>query len=175
MRGRAAALTLAAAGGACLPAVLFGVQAPATVAQGVTLGPTTPTTTLPVAPTPTRHYVSLTAKLKIKPQGGAYVGTGPVTGAPFGSGRFTSRSVVTRRVPLRTATTLTAVYSGGSVTFRGNGEQTGSVFKATVNVSAGTGKFRGIKGYALHVTDTNRNGGDTLRMTGSVTFAAATP
>jgi hypothetical protein len=142
---------------------------PATFAQdpGTTQTTATTTTTLPA---PVAHTVSLTAKLRIKPSKGAFVGTGTVDGKPFGKGRFRSRSVVERRSPLRIRTTLTATYKRGTIVFKGKGRYVGQTFKATVTVSRGTGAYAKATGKNLKVTDRGRNGVDTLKLKGKITY-----
>jgi hypothetical protein len=132
--------------------------------------PTTPTTqTTPPAPTP--HAVSLVAKLRIKPRGGAFVGTGRVEGKPFGKGRMTTRSTVKSRSPLRISTTLTVRYEEGKVVLKGTGRYVGSTYKATMKVSSGTGDYRRITGSNLKVTSRNKAGVETLRVKGTVRYA----
>jgi hypothetical protein len=153
-----------------LPAAGLGVLL--AVVAAASTGAQTPTTPAgPAAPVATRHAVNLTAKLKIKRVGGAFVGTGPVSGPPFGRGGLTSRSTVRSRSPLRTATTLTARYATGSVTLQGSGHYSGSTFLATMAVTSGTGAYRGIRGSGLKVSDVSRRGVDTLRVSGGVVYA----
>jgi hypothetical protein len=133
------------------------------------------TPSVPGSPVPTRHAVDLTARLKVKRRGGAFVGTGPVAGKPFGTGAMTSRSTVTSRSPLRTATTLTARYKAGTVTFKGSGHYSGSTFLATVAATGGTGAYHAIAGQGLKVTDVSRRGSDTLRVSGNVTYTDPAP
>lgn len=171
MPKRGSALILAG----CCAALLstLGMVAPSG-AQLSTTPTSTPTTTpAPVAPVAMKHALGLVAKLRIKSHGGAFVGTGPVSGPPFGGGTITSRSVITRRSPLRTATTLTARYKTGTVVFKGVGHYVGRTFEATMTVTGGTGAYRAIKGSKLTATDVNRNGIDTLRLQGAVTYSAA--
>jgi hypothetical protein len=131
---------------------------------------TTQTTTTTAPPVPVAHTASLTAKLRIKPQGGAFVGTGPVTGNPFGKGKLRSRSVVTRRSPLRTATTITTTYKTGTIVFKGTGRYVGSTFKATVDVTRGTGAYAKATGRRLKVTDVVKRGVDTLKLKGKISY-----
>lgn len=164
-------MTGIAASGALLAAALGGsasfAQDPGTTTETTTTQ-TTSTTTPP--PAPVVHTVSLTAKLKIKLRKGAFVGTGPVTGKPFGKGKFRSRSTVQRTSPLRIKTTLTATYKAGTIVFKGTGTYVGSTFKATVNVSRGTGAYAKAKGRKLKVTGRSRNGVDTLKVKGKISY-----
>jgi hypothetical protein len=168
LRGRHGWPAAVAAAGA-LAAVAVGgpvsfAQDPATTTE------TTTTTTTTAPPAPVVHTVSLTAKLRIKQRKGAFVGTGPVTGNPFGKGSFRSRSVVQHTSPLRIKTTLTATYKKGTIVFKGKGGYVGSTFKATVDVSRGTGAYAKAKGKKLKVTDRARNGVDTLKLKGKITY-----
>jgi hypothetical protein len=128
-----------------------------------------PVQVVPKAP----HAVNLTAKLKVKPVGGAFVGTGPASGTPFGAARAKLRSTIERRGPLRTASTLTIVTTRGNAVFKGTGRYVGTTFKATMRAFSGAGTYRGVQGTNLAVTSTNRNGTDTLRMKGTVRYGAA--
>jgi hypothetical protein len=136
-------------------------------------GTTQTTTTEPSTTTPpvlVTHNASLTAKLRIKLRKGAFVGTGPVTGKPFGKGNLRSRSTVQHTSPLRVKTTLTATYKNGTIVFKGTGKYVGSTFKATVDVSRGTGAYKEATGKKLKVTDRARNGVDTLKVNGKITY-----
>jgi hypothetical protein len=141
-------------------AATFG-QAPTTTSQ-------TSTTTTP--PAPVVHDASLTAKLKIKLRKGAFVGTGKVDGRPFGKGKLRSRSVVQHTSPLRIKMTLTAMYKAGTLVLKGKGTYVGSTLKATVDVSRGTGAYKKATGKKLKVTDRARNGVDTLKLKGKITY-----
>ncbi len=160
-----------------LLALIAGTLVPVFVLSGATSAqtPTTPTTpTTPATPEPTlqkrTRAVSLTAKLRVRPSGGAFVGTGSVAGKPFGKGRFRSRAVITSRSPLRTASTFTATYKKGKVTFKGAGRYVGSTFRATVKVASGTRAYRGITGSKLKVSSSNRGGAERVRLTGKVRY-----
>jgi hypothetical protein len=135
-------------------------------------GTTTPTetTTTTAPPPPVTHTVSITAKLKIKLRKGAFVGTGKVDGKPFGKGKFRSRSTVQHTSPLRIKTTLTGTWKAGTIVLKGTGTYVGSTFKATVNVSRGTGAYKHATGKKLKVTDRARNGVDTLKVRGKITY-----
>jgi hypothetical protein len=119
------------------------------------------------------HAVDLTARLKVTPVGAAFVGTGPASGTPFGAGRAKLRSTITRRGPLRTASTLTIVTTKGNAVFKGTGRYVGTTFKATMRAFSGAGTYRGVQGTNLAVTSSSRNGTDTLRMKGTVRYGAA--
>lgn len=119
------------------------------------------------------HAVNLTAKLRIKPQGSAFVGAGAASGTPFGTGRARLRSTIKSRSPLRTSSTLTVVTTKGKAVFKGTGRYAGSTFKVTMKASSGAGRYRGIEGSNLAVTVVSRNGIDLLRMRGNVRFRAA--
>ena len=149
----------------------LAVGGAATFAQdpGTTQTTTTQTTTTQ-PPTPVAHMASLTAKLKIKLRKGAFVGTGPVTGKPFGKGRFRSRSTVQHTSPLRIKTTLTATYTDGTIVFKGTGKYVGSTYKATVDVARGTGAYKEATGKKLKVTDVAKHGVDTLKLKGKITY-----
>ena len=123
----------------------------------------------------TTRDVNLTAKLKIKPQGSAFVGSGAATGTPFGSGRARLRSTIKSRSPLRTSSTLTVVTAKGNAVFQGTGRYAGSTFKVTMKAVRGAGRYRGIQGSNLAVTVVSRNGVDLLRMKGSVRYGATQP
>ena len=131
----------------------------------------------PVAPPAeeTAQDVNLTAKLKIRPKGAAFVGSGTASGTPFGSGRATLRSTIKSRSPLRTSSTLTVVTSKGNAVFKGTGRYVGSTFKVTMKAVRGAGRYRGIQGSNLAVTVVTRSGVDLLRMKGSVRYGAAQP
>jgi hypothetical protein len=116
------------------------------------------------------HAVSVTAKLHIKPQGGAFVGSGAASGLPFGAGRARLRSTIKSRSPLRTASTLTIVTTKGNAIFKGTGRYVGSTFKSTMKVFSGAGEYHAIAGTDLAVTVSSRNGVDTLRMKGTVRY-----
>ncbi len=148
-----------------VPALVLAFSA-ATPAQS----PTTPTTTTPAPPEPTTRAVSLTARLRIKPSRGAFVGTGRVSGKPFGTGRARTRSTIKSRSPLRIRTSLTVVYKRGRVVFAGTGRYVGLTFKATMRVSSGTGIYRDITGSGLKVTSSNRSGVELLRLRGRVRY-----
>jgi hypothetical protein len=125
----------------------------------------------PVAKAP--HAVNLTAKLKTKPQGAAFVGTGPASGTPFGIGRAKTRSTIKTRSPLRTSTTLTVVTTKGNAVFKGTGRYVGKTFRSTMKAFSGAGRYRGIEGSNLAVSIVTSNGVDRLRMTGTVRYGAA--
>lgn len=138
------------------------------VALALTMSTTSAAQT-PVAPKPA-HAVNLTAKLKIKPQGGAFVGSGAATGTPFGKGRGRLRSTIKSRAPLTTSSTFTVVTTKGNAVFRGTGRYVGTTFKSTMRAFSGAGAYRGVSGSNLAVTVTSRNGIDTLRMKGTVRY-----
>jgi len=119
------------------------------------------------------HTVNLAAKLKIKPQGGAFVGSGAATGTPFGKGRGRLRSTIRSRAPLTTSSTFTVVTTKGNAVFKGTGRYVGPTFKSTMRAFSGAGAYRGITGSKLAVTVVSRNGVDTLRMKGTVRYGAA--
>jgi hypothetical protein len=87
----------------------------------------TPTTTTTAPPAPVAHWVSITAKLKIKLRTGAFVGARKVDGKPFGKGSFRSGSTVQHTHPLK----------------------------------------------RLKLSDRNRNGVDTMKVKGKITYADA--
>lgn len=120
----------------------------------------------------TTHAVNLTAKLRVRAQGAAFVGTGSLSGEPFGAGRAKVRSTIKSRAPLRTSTTLTVITNKGNAVFRGNGRYVGSTFKATMKALSGAGAYRGITGANLAVTVVSRNGVEVLRMKGTVRYGA---
>jgi hypothetical protein len=119
------------------------------------------------------HTVSLTAKLKTKPQGAAFVGTGAASGTPFGTGRARMRSTIKTRSPLRTSSTLTVVTTKGNAVFKGTGRYVGKTFKSTMKAFSGAGTYRGIEGSNLAVSVVTSNGVDRLRMTGTVRYGTA--
>lgn len=126
----------------------------------------------PADPKPA-HTVNLTAKLKIKPQGGAFVGSGAATGTPFGKGRGRLRSTIKSRAPLTTSSTFTIVTTKGSAVFKGTGRYVGTTFKSTMRAFSGAGAYRGITASSLAVTVVSRSGIDTLRMKGTVRYGVA--
>jgi hypothetical protein len=145
------------------------VTGTATLAQYPT-STTDSTSTTTTPPAPVTHTVRITAKLKIKLRKGAFVGTGKVDGKPFGKGKFRSRSTVAHTHPLLIKTTLTGTWKAGTVVFKGKGTYVGSTFKATVDVSRGTGAYKHATGKKLKVTDRARNGVDTLKVRGKITY-----
>lgn len=159
--GRSALVAPLAA--AALVLAMSAVTAAQTPAPGTSATPT-------VKPS---HAVDLTAKLRIKPVGAAFVGTGPTTGTPFGSGRAKLRSTITSRSPLRTSTTLTIVTTKGNAVFKGPGRYVGNTFTLTMKAFSGAGRYRGITGTNLAVRSVNRGGVDRLRMKGTVRYGAA--
>ena len=150
-----------------------GALAAALVAGGSVTSaqsPTTTETTTAPPPTPVEHTASLTAKLKIKYRKGAFVGTGPVTGKPFGKGRFRSRLILVQSKPLRIKGTLTATYKAGSIVFKGKGTYVGSTFKATFDVARGTGAYAKATGKKLKVTSRAHRGVDTMKLKGKISY-----
>ena len=145
---------------ALLIAVLMAATGATTAAQSPTVAPAEKTV----------HAVNLTAKLKIKPQGSAFVGSGAAWGTPFGAGRGRLRSTVKTRGPLTTASTFTIVTTKGNVVFKGTGRYVGRTFKVTMRAVSGAGAYRGVTGSHLAVTVVTRNGVDLLRMKGNVRY-----
>jgi hypothetical protein len=148
---------------------LVAVLAAGGAATSAQSPPTTETTTT-APPAPVEHTVSTTAKLKIKYRYGAYVGTGPCYGKPFGKGKFRSRLVLVSSKPLRIKGSLTATYKAGTIVFKGKGTYVGSTFKATFDVSRGTGAYAKAKGKKLRVTSRAHNGVDTMKLKGKISY-----
>jgi hypothetical protein len=170
---RALGLTVAAVAGALAALMLGGGATFAQDPASTETTQTTTTTTTATPPPPVAHTASLTAKLRIKLRHGAFVGTGPVAGKPFGKGKFKSRSTVHSTHPLRIHTTLTGTWKAGTIVFKGTATYVGSTYKGTFHVSRGTGAYAKATGKNLKVTDRARNGIDTLKLKGKITYPDA--
>ena len=156
-----------------LIALFIGTVVPILAFSGATSAqvPTVPEAPPPPDPPVKKtRTVALNAKLRVRQRGGDYLGSGPVSGKPFGKGRFNSRSKLTSRSPLRTASTFVATYKRGKITFKGTGRYVGSTFKATIRVTSGTRAFRDITGRNLTFTSVNRGGIERVRVKGKVRY-----